>query len=83
MESEINPNEPQKPEDDLESQRDAFYRDNPDLGGKFSVDSAKERQCPHCGNINVCTGIDHCSTCGDSLGRARRTNTHLFDPDFY
>ncbi|HRN86023.1 MAG TPA: hypothetical protein PK863_01720 [Candidatus Dojkabacteria bacterium] len=72
-----------KPKNDLESQRDAFYSENPDMAGKYSVDSDQERQCPHCGNINVCTGLDHCSTCGGSLSGAKRMDTHRFDPGFY
>lgn len=74
---------PIKEEGSLENQRNAFYEQNPDLTGRFSIDSDQERECPHCGNINVCTGVDHCSTCGDSLLGAKRTNTHRFDPDYY
>lgn len=76
--------EPKNPnQQSLDEQRKAFYEENPDLGGKYQVNSDRERECPVCGNINSCTGFDHCSTCGGSLGGARRTNTHLFDPDFY
>ncbi len=54
------------------------------LSGKIPELSDYERECPHCLDINPCTGSDTCSSCGESLKGARRLkDSHRFDPSRY
>lgn len=46
---------------------------------KVKTLSAKERKCPNCKDLQPCTGIDHCTSCGYSLSNAKRTNTNIFE----
>ena len=43
-----------------------------------------ERKCPSCGDINPCTGSDHCTSCGASLEKSERLpGSNRFNPNQY
>jgi phage FluMu protein Com len=43
-----------------------------------------ERECPRCGDINPCTGVKRCVSCGHSLKDAKRLpNSNRFNSRQY
>lgn len=54
------------------------------LDGRIPETDEDERICPECGDVNPCTGVDHCTSCGAELDDADRDpKSNRFNPKKY